>query len=104
MHSCISEMREPVFEYDFPAPYIRPEDWFPKSQPFDTYLDRYRDPKEINKEFLLNKLKKTHPFNGPEPKLRYPNAQFIDNSKVPSWLKERMTWERLGWGRVNDIE
>ena len=97
-------MREAVFEYDFPKPYVSKERWFPKKEAFDLYLDMYRDPKEINKEFLVKKLQKTHPFEGPEPPLKYPNAQIIDPKVVPSWLRERMINERLKWGRINEIE
>lgn len=64
-------------------------------------MDKYRDEKQIAKEFLLKKLKKTHPFRKPEPFLKYPNAvPFKKNT--PSWLKLEMRKERCRWGRVND--
>jgi hypothetical protein len=31
----VSDMQEPVYEYDFPEPYIRPQKWFPLRQPFN---------------------------------------------------------------------
>lgn len=96
------DMREPIFEYDFPPPYIRKQEWFPLRKPFNLYMDKYRDPKQVNKEYLLKKLKKVHPFKEPEPPLKFPNAQYIDR-KVPSWLTLEIRKERLGWGRVNDI-
>ncbi|XP_014613139.1 PREDICTED: 39S ribosomal protein L38, mitochondrial [Polistes canadensis] len=96
------QMEEPVFEYDFPKPYLRPQEWFPRRRAFNLYLDRYRDPKEINKEFLLKKLKKVHPFRKPEPPLKYPNAHALDKS-MPSWLRVETKKERLGWGRINNI-
>lgn len=43
----VLEIKEPVFEYDFPKPYHPPERRFPLKQPFNLYLDRYRDPKEV---------------------------------------------------------
>ncbi|KAF7282848.1 hypothetical protein GWI33_001984 [Rhynchophorus ferrugineus] len=96
-------MKEPIYEYDFPPPYIRKQEWFPKRRPFNLYMDKYRDPKQINKEFLLKKLKDIHPFKPPPKPLPYPNAQFID-SKVPSWLKTEIIKERMKWGRINEIE
>ncbi|XP_015188690.1 PREDICTED: 39S ribosomal protein L38, mitochondrial [Polistes dominula] len=97
------KMQEPVFEYDFPEPYVKPQEWFPLKRAFNLYLDRYRDQKEINKEFLLKKLKKVHPFRKPEPPLKYPNAHALHKS-IPSWLKVEMKKERLGWGRINNIQ
>lgn len=41
-------MKEPIFEYDFPKPYVREQEWFPIRQPFNLYLDKYRDEKEVN--------------------------------------------------------
>lgn len=26
---------EPVYEYDFPSPYIKPQKWFPLKEPFN---------------------------------------------------------------------
>ncbi|KAI4498028.1 hypothetical protein M0802_006852 [Mischocyttarus mexicanus] len=97
------KMQEPVFEYDFPEPYVKPQTWFPKKKAFNLYLDRYRDQKEINKEFLLKKLKNVHPFRKPEPPLKYPNAHPLHKS-IPSWLKVEMKKERLGYGRINNIK
>lgn len=93
---------EPVYEYDFPEPYIADQEYFPLRKPFNLYMDKYRDPQQVNKEYLERKLAKTHPFNGPEPKLKYPNAHPIKNA--PSWLLTEKQKDRLGWGRVNDIE
>lgn len=58
-------------------------------------------PIKVHKEFLVRKLAKTHPFNGPEAPLRYPNAHPITG--VPSWLKTEIKKARLGWGRINDV-
>lgn len=96
-------MKEPIYEYDFPPPFIRKQEWFPKKRPFNLYMDKYRDPKQINKEYLVKKLKNVHPFKPPPEPLPYPNAQFID-SNVPSWLKTEIKKERMKWGRINEIE
>jgi len=97
------EMRVPMFQYDFPSPHINEQVWFPLKKPFNIYLDKYRDPKQIRKEFLLRKLKKVHPFDGPEPKRKFPLAHYIPRG-VPSWLKFEIIKKRLGYGHVNDID
>lgn len=94
-------MKHPVFEYDFPAPYIRDQEWFPLRKPFNLYMDKYRDPLQINKEYLARKLAKTHPFDGPEAPLRFPNAHPVRD--VPSWQRTEIKKDRRGWGRINDI-
>ncbi|XP_062552871.1 large ribosomal subunit protein mL38 [Armigeres subalbatus] len=95
------KMKHPVYEYDFPAPYIRDQEWFPLRKPFNLYMDKYRDPKQINKEYLARKLAKTHPFEGPEAPLRFPNAHPVRD--VPSWLRTEIKKDRRGWGRINDM-
>ncbi|KAG5869667.1 hypothetical protein JTB14_035594 [Gonioctena quinquepunctata] len=97
------EMKEPIFEYDFPPPYIKKQEWFPLRQPFNLYMDKYRDEKQINKEFLMRKMKHVHPFKAPPPSLPYPNAQYFEGY-VPTWLKLEIKKSRLKWGRINDIE
>lgn len=114
-------MKEPIFEYDFPKQYIKDQTWFPLREPFNLYMDKYRDQKQVNvfffywilaqknnrefiqvaKEFLERKLAKTHPFTGPPAPLRFPNAHPITG--VPSWLKTEKKKARLGWGRINDV-
>ncbi|XP_031828085.1 mitochondrial ribosomal protein L38 isoform X2 [Nomia melanderi] len=101
-HSSL-DAEEPIFQYNFPKPYVRSQEWFPLKQPFNLYLDYYRDPKETMKYFLLRKLKNVHPFREPKPPLKYPNACPIDDS-VPSWLKTQIKRERLGFGRINDMK
>ncbi|XP_011635094.1 39S ribosomal protein L38, mitochondrial [Pogonomyrmex barbatus] len=96
-------MRVPVLRYDFPKPYIKKQVWFPIKEPFNIYLDKYRDPKQINKEFLLRKLKKVHPFNGPEPPKKFPLGH-RESYYVPSWLKFEIIKKRLGYGRVNKLD
>lgn len=96
------ELKHPVYEYDFPAPYLRDQEWFPLRRPFNLYMDKYRDPKQVAKEYLARKLARTHPFEGPEPALRFPNAHPVPR-EVPSWLTTQIKKDRRGWGRVNDV-
>lgn len=95
-------MKEPSYEYDFPEAYIRDQTHFPLRESFNLYLDRYRDVKEVNKEYLERKLAKTHPFHGPEPELRFPLAHYCGDK--PSWLKTEIKKRRLKVGRINDVE
>lgn len=97
----VLKMKHPVFEYDFPKPYLRDQEWFPLQKPFNLYMDKYRDPLQVNKEYLARKLAKTHPFDGPEAPLRFPNAHPVRD--VPSWLRTEIKKDRRGWGRINDI-
>lgn len=76
---------------------------FPKKEAFNLYLDRYADPKEVNKRFLEKRLANTHPFDGPEPPLQFPNAHVFEEN-TPTWLKTEIRKERLKHGRINDTE
>lgn len=98
----VLKMDEPVYEYDFPKPYHPPQKWFPLKQPFNLYMDRYRDHKQINKEYILKKLKSRHPFIKPKPSLPFPNALSFNDKKLPYWLKLEIRKERLGFGRIQD--
>ncbi|XP_054275521.1 39S ribosomal protein L38, mitochondrial [Macrosteles quadrilineatus] len=100
---------EPVFEYDFAPHYYTPQRLFPIKQAFNLYMDRYRDPKQIAKEFLMRKLEKRNPFERPKPPLKYPNAVRVYHDlneriygKIPSWLKREKLKSRLGFGRINE--
>lgn len=95
-------MKEPVYDYDYPEAFLNKQVAFPLKQPFNVYLDRYDDPKAVNKRYLEEKLSKTHPFEGPEPPLQFPNAHYYGNE--PSWLKTEMMKRRLKLGRINDVD
>ncbi|KAH8314573.1 hypothetical protein KR074_002592 [Drosophila pseudoananassae] len=96
----VLKLKEPVYEYDFPKAYLSDQKFFPLKQPFNLYMDKHRDQKVLNKEYLERKLAQTHPFEGPEQPLRYPNAHPIRD--VPSWLRTEIRKRRLGQGRVQD--
>ena len=98
-----TDKKQPVFEYDFPEAYLKPQKHFPKKEPFNLYLDRYADPKDVNKRFLEQRIAKTHPFDGPAEPLKFPSAHALDE-KIPSWLKTEIRKERLRRGRINDTE
>ncbi|XP_077287533.1 mitochondrial ribosomal protein L38 isoform X1 [Arctopsyche grandis] len=93
------DMMEPVFEYNFPQLYIRPQEWFPKRKPFNLYMDRYRGSKQIAKEYFLTKLKKEHPFRKPDPPLKFPNL-LVNPKNTPSWLRQKIKNDRINKGRI----
>ncbi|CRK93170.1 CLUMA_CG006531, isoform A [Clunio marinus] len=99
----VLNMKEPVYDYDYPEAILKKEKAFPLRQPFNLYLDRYNDPKEVNKRFLEEELAKTHPFDGPEPPFRFPNAQYLA-ANIPSWRKTEIRKARQKLGRINEIK
>lgn len=67
------------------------------------YMDRYRDEKEIAKEYLIRKLKQRSPFSPPPEPLPFPNAiPFKKNT--PSWLKTELKKRRLVQARAIDYK
>lgn len=97
-HNILNK-KEPTFAYNHPAPYRADQQWFPLKKPFNLYMDKYRDEKQINKEYLEKKLAKTNPLEGPEAPLRFPNAHYYEKN-TPSWLQFELKKERLGLGRA----
>uniref|UniRef100_A0A8D8LH34 Large ribosomal subunit protein mL38 n=1 Tax=Cacopsylla melanoneura TaxID=428564 RepID=A0A8D8LH34_9HEMI len=98
----VFDRTEPLFEYDFPPAHHPKQEWFPLGKPFNLYLDRYRDPKQIAKEYLVAKFKATNPFQPPPPKVKYPNLMPFDKNK-PSWLNLKERSDRAGWGRIKEF-
>ncbi|CAG7817943.1 unnamed protein product [Allacma fusca] len=92
------EMKEPSFEYDFDEVVLKPQEWFPHSQPFNLYLDKYKDKKQLQKELLLEKLKERHPFKSPPKPDKYPLAFPIKGS-YPTWLKDDIRQKKMREGK-----
>lgn len=129
----VLEIKEPVFEYDFPKPYHPPEIMFAIKKPFNLYLDRYRDPKEVGSReniavFIGNAT--NFPFTDLFiPALHFSfqiNKEFLvrelaktdpfDGPKkplrfpaavqlknIPQWLITEKKKTRINQGRVNEI-
>lgn len=57
---------------------------------------------QVNKDYLVKKLKKTDPFKGPEPPLRFPGAHSLPKD-MPQWKITKEKKDRLGWGRIQEI-
>jgi len=98
----VLNMQEPVFEYIEPEVYIRPQVHFPHLQPFNLYLDRYRDPKEIKKEVLLKRLQNVEPFKEEPPMPKYPCLHKPEGYKF-TWQRQDFKLQRLRLGKYRDL-
>ncbi|XP_023320347.1 39S ribosomal protein L38, mitochondrial isoform X3 [Eurytemora carolleeae] len=112
----VLNMKEPRYEYEFPLPFIKPWNQFfemNKAKGFNEFMDRHRDPKDIEKEVLIKKLKHTHPFKGDTREfMDYPEAHADDllevfpgpvgekslnprqSYKIPSWRRHAILREQ----------
>uniref|UniRef100_A0A0B6ZVU1 Large ribosomal subunit protein mL38 n=1 Tax=Arion vulgaris TaxID=1028688 RepID=A0A0B6ZVU1_9EUPU len=97
----ILDMKEPVFEFIHPPAYHPAQLDFPHRQPFNLYLDTYKDIKEIQEEVLKEKLKHVD-ISKPHSPLEYPSADPIP-LKAPSWLKFKMMSMRNGKKQWSDL-
>ena len=119
----ILNMEEPKYEYHFLPPYVRPwndlyKDHFANQKGFNLFLDKYRDPKEIQEEILKKRLKTLDPFKGDlDKEIKYPNAHYPhpDQKEAKAKPEERLatgpTWrlreierERLRMGLYKDLD
>jgi len=93
-------MKEPRYEYEFPEDYIRPwRNFFPNQEEvgFDEFLNRHRDPKDLEKEVLEKKLANTDPFKGDkDAELQFPGLHDSDLYEVlPSPIGEKpLNWKQ----------
>merc|ERR1711925_60853 len=88
------DMKEPRYEYEFPDPYIRPWNNFYVTnlrKGFDEFLNRHRDPKDIEKEVLEKKLAQTDPFKGDrDADLQFPGLHDKDlHDMLPTPIGEK---------------
>ncbi|CAG0913364.1 unnamed protein product [Notodromas monacha] len=96
------EMREPIFDYNFPPPNLRPQVRYPIQYAFNYYLDRYKHPQQINKEVLLLRLKTLHPFEGEPTPLKFPLAHKRPWN-LASWVKQDLAERALKEGKYKDL-
>ena len=79
-------MKEPRYEFDFEPRYLPPQEFSVEATPFNTYLEKYRDRKDVNEEVIKHYLSMTCPFNGYPNVPKYPLA--VPNDKwIPDWYK-----------------
>jgi len=87
-------MREPRYEYEFPDWYVKPWSQYTHrnlKNGFDEFLDRHRDPKDVQREVLEVKLSHTNPFTGDtEAYMKYPGIHEMElHEKFPSPIGEK---------------
>ncbi|EPB74696.1 hypothetical protein ANCCEY_06229 [Ancylostoma ceylanicum] len=83
-------LKSPIYEYKYNEPLKPAQREFPKKpQPFDLYLDMYRDPKEVEQELLEERLKRAQLDDYQAPKWLDPN--YNENKKnLPPWQHRRI--------------
>ncbi|KAL6731052.1 hypothetical protein Aduo_001963 [Ancylostoma duodenale] len=83
-------LKSPIYEYKYNGPLKPAQREFPKKpQPFDLYLDMYRDPKEVEQELLEERLKRAQLDDYQAPKWLDPN--YNENKKnLPPWQHRRI--------------
>lgn len=99
----ILQMKEPSYEFIQPPNYHPAQKRYPHRQPFNLYLDRYRDVKDIQEEVLKERLKTVDPFKPPAPQLPFPVLPLGDHTH-PSWLRLRVKNMRLGRHQWKDLK
>ncbi|PIC55001.1 hypothetical protein B9Z55_000460 [Caenorhabditis nigoni] len=98
-------LKSPLYEYEYRQALKPAQREFPeKPQPFDLYLDMYRDPKEVEKDILEKRLAEVKLDHVEEPEWIDPN--WVENKKtLPAWQHDRIL-ERRGVGHAkyhNDL-
>ncbi|KAK3707405.1 hypothetical protein RRG08_034462 [Elysia crispata] len=96
------EIKEPLFEFIQPPEYLPAQMQFPHKEPFNLYLDMYRDVKDLQEEVLKLKLSGVDPSKPPASKLKYPNCDALPRN-APSWLREKIQHQRLGHYQWRDL-
>lgn len=89
------DMRSPVYEYVQAEEVQHKQVKHPFAAPFNLYLDHYRDPKEISKQVLTERLKDLNPFDyssqfEADP---LPNAYGQIRDIEPTWMQST-EWKR----------
>ncbi|CAG5114782.1 unnamed protein product [Candidula unifasciata] len=97
----VLDMKEPAFEFIHP-PFYHPEQLeFPHREPFNVYLDKYRDVKDIQEEVLREKLKHVD-ISKPASRQQYPCIDLLPK-ETPSWLKSKIQLMRQGREQWRDL-
>ncbi|XP_029824231.3 39S ribosomal protein L38, mitochondrial [Ixodes scapularis] len=96
------KMRAPTFEYVQPPEYIPKQVTYPHKEPFNIYLDKYRDPRDLREEVCLKRLRKLNPLEEEPPMPKYPNIYKVPQG-TPSWLVDEMRKERFRIGKYRDL-
>ncbi|VDM38006.1 unnamed protein product [Toxocara canis] len=93
-------MKAPLYEYEYRPPLKMPQKEFPnKAQPFDLYLDQFRDPLVVEAELLKRRLRMSRVDQGPQQP-KYPDMSYAENKKkLPAWQHARLINENSAHGK-----
>ncbi|VDK46916.1 unnamed protein product [Anisakis simplex] len=93
-------MKAPIYEYEYRPPLKMMQKEFPnKAQPFDLYLDQFRDPTEVESELLKRRLRMSRIAQRPQQP-KYPDMNYSENKKkLPAWQHARLIKENSGTGK-----
>ncbi|XP_064640863.1 large ribosomal subunit protein mL38-like [Lineus longissimus] len=97
----ILNVREPAFEYDYPPDFHPEQQRYPWKKPFNLYLERYRDKKEIAEEVLKERLSMISPFKELPKQPKYPDVFFMPNK--PQWWRLVEHHRRNREGKFKDL-
>ncbi|CAI4223099.1 unnamed protein product [Auanema sp. JU1783] len=83
-------LKSPIYSYQYNEALKPKQKEFPeKSEPFDLYMDMYRDPKDVEAEMLEERLKRAQLDDHQAPK--WLDVNYNENKRnLPSWLHRRM--------------
>lgn len=97
------DCKEPVYEYQHRPMYINPNQtlFVKQLNAFDNYLNKHRNQKDVAEEIVRKRLSRISPFKGDDPRPKYPllavHPDEIKYSNIPSWKKQEIRKEKLGW-------
>ncbi|OQV23586.1 39S ribosomal protein L38, mitochondrial [Hypsibius exemplaris] len=101
------DQSEPAFSYEHKPIYHTPQRKYPQTQPFNLYLDRYRDKKDIAEEMMKKRFKTMSPFTADPPRRKWPLLDRTYEGKhikdMPSWKQIEIRKEQLGHSRYKLI-
>ncbi|XP_045192701.2 39S ribosomal protein L38, mitochondrial-like [Mercenaria mercenaria] len=99
----VLDMNEPRFEFLPPAEAVPKQELWPIREPFNVYLDRYRDVKDIGEEVLREKLRTADPFKPRTLPRKFPNVYTLPKD-TPSWLRMKIHEQKLRKSYWKDLD
>lgn len=105
-------MRCPTYEYVYPLQKSNFKQLqFPGRAPFNLYLDKFRDPKELSKEVLLERLKLIDLQESYQTEKMFPTFEGLPRlphihklpTGMPSWLKSTFRRKMAQIGRFRGL-
>ncbi|EFO20240.1 phosphatidylethanolamine-binding protein [Loa loa] len=97
-------MKSPIYEYQYNPPVKVSQKEFPlKPQPFNLYLDQFRNPKEVHADLLKRRLQMRRIDKNPEQP-KYPDIDYVEHKKnMPFWQHDNLMRKNSGSGRYKAL-